>query len=133
MYKRLVAMLVAAILAAVSLIGVVSSPAIAQVSTSNSLESVSYQDPIIPPKIVGTVTVGSRIYATFGKWPFKTAFGIVSWYKETMSGESVKIGKNQAYVVKASDLGSRIYAEVIAYGLTLANQGRAYTKSRIVK
>ncbi len=141
MYKRLVAMLVAAILAAVSLIGVVSSPASAQSATSVAMNSTPDPndpfapiDPIVPPKIIGKMTVGSVIKIDIGKWkPFPHTW-TTYWFKVLPDGTKVKLKsyvKNFQYRIQEGDRGFRITAEVVA--VHPKYQTNIYTKPRLVK
>jgi hypothetical protein len=141
MYKRLVAMLVAAILAAVSLVGVVSSPANAQSVTSVVMNSTPDPndpsapiDPIVPPKIIGKMTVGSVIKIDIGKWDPPPFVFITNWFKILPDGTKVKLKsfvRNHQYRIKESDRGLKIIAEVRA--IHSKYQTVIYTKPRLVR
>jgi hypothetical protein len=74
-------------------------------------------DPIVPPRIVGRMTVGSTIKIDIGKWkPMPFAYRTI-WYRVLPDGTKVKVPsyqRNDQYLITPTDRGNRITAEVVA-------------------
>jgi hypothetical protein len=92
-------------------------------------------DPIVRPRLVGRMTVGSTITADCGKWkPTQYSCG-VDWFRMLPDGTKVKLAsspkRNNQYVIKPADRGNRITAEVVVVHPTY--ESHVFTRPRLVR
>ena len=91
------------------------------------------QKPLVRPKILGEMKVGSTIRTSTGKWPWKGLNLSTTWYRIS-DGKKVFLCHGYEYKIKKSDIGHKIVAYVEAFGTRpLTQYGSVYTRPRLVQ